>query len=97
MAAVLAGVDAGERLIQDQRQRVEVGLRADLTAVGLLGRHVGERADDVAGARQGGAADHVGNAEVGQLGAVVREPGRTVGTSTFEGLTSRWMTPWPWA
>ena len=41
-------------------------------ALGLLGRHVGGRADHVAGARQRVAAEHARDAEVGQLG----QPGR---------------------
>ena len=45
-------VDAGQPLVQDQRQRVEVGGLTDLQAFALLGRHVGERAERLAGARE---------------------------------------------
>ena len=62
------GVDAGERLVEDERQRVEVRLLADLASLALLGRHVGERAEHVAGARERVLADEAGAAEVGELG-----------------------------
>ena len=45
------GLLAGPALVQDQRQRVDVRARAGEIALGLLGRHVGERADHVAGRR----------------------------------------------
>ena len=66
------GVDAGERLVEDQRKRVEIRLGPDVVAVGLLGRHVGEGADDVAGARERRTADHMRNPEVGELRAIAR-------------------------
>ena len=61
------GVDAGERLVEDQRERVQVGLLADLAAFALLGRHVGERPQHVAGAGQRVLLGDAGAAEVGQL------------------------------
>ena len=48
----------------------------DPLARGLLGRHVGERADDVAGARERLVAGEVGDAEVGELGDAARPSGR---------------------
>ena len=60
---------AAPALVQRQRQRVDVGLRAGGAALGLLGRHVGEGADDVAGRGQRGAVGEAGDAEVHQLGA----------------------------
>ena len=70
-AAAAHRVDAGERLVEDERQRVEVGLGARRAALGLLGRHVGQRADDVARARQDVVAGDPRDAEVGQLGQPV--------------------------
>ncbi len=61
-------VDAAERLVEDQRQRVEIGLLADRLPLGLLGRHVGEGAEHVAGTCQGVLADQAGAAEIGELG-----------------------------
>ena len=60
-------VRARERLVEDQAERVEVGARVHGPARGLLGRHVGERAHDVARQRQRVLAGEVGDAEVGQL------------------------------
>ena len=54
-AAVAAGVaprtglTPGERLVEDERERVEVGAVVDALARRLLRGHVGERPDDVAG------------------------------------------------
>ncbi len=62
------GVDAAERLIEHERQRVEVGGGTHLLAVDLLGGHVGERAEHVAGAGEGLLAGEQRAAEVGQLG-----------------------------
>jgi hypothetical protein len=61
-------IDPAERLVQDERERVQVGLLADLLALALLGGHVGERAEHVAGARQRILADEARTAEVRQLG-----------------------------
>ena len=65
-------VGAGQRLVEHERERVEVGALVDALAGRLLGRHVGERADHVAGAGQRLVAGQVGDAEVGQLGRHVR-------------------------
>ena len=71
--AVAAGLRAPVRvlaapaLVEHQRQRVDVGLGTGGAALGLLGRHVGEGADDVAGRGQRGAVGEVGDAEVHQL------------------------------
>ena len=73
LRAVAAGlpaahrVDAREALVEHERERVEVGALVDPVAVGLLRGHVGERADDVARARQRRVAGQVRDAEVGQL------------------------------
>ena len=61
-------VDAAQRLVQHERQRVQVRGLAGLAAFALLGRHVGERAEHVAGARQHVLAAQLRAAEVGQLG-----------------------------
>ena len=93
-------VDAAKRLVEHERERVEVGLLADLAALALLGSHVGERAEHVAGARQGVLAGEARAAEVGQLCRRALAPAPRSwrsGTSTFWGLTSRWMTPRSWA
>ncbi len=60
---------AAPALVQGQSERVDVGLGAGGLALGLLGGHVGEGADDVAGRGQGGAVGEAGDAEVHQLGA----------------------------
>src|SRR5262249_60736841 len=67
----LEGGPAGEQLVQDRPQRVDVRGRAELTALaaGLLGGHVAGRADDLAGL--GPVAllvEALGEAEVGDLG-----------------------------
>ena len=67
-AAAAHGVDAAERLVDDEGQGIEVGLLAHLSPGRLLGRHVGQRADDVARDGQRVVADHAGDAEVRQLG-----------------------------
>ena len=67
-------VEAGEALVDRQGQRVQVRRRVRRTALGLLGRHVGERPDDVARPRQRLLAGDPRHAEVGQLGR--RSPGR---------------------
>jgi hypothetical protein len=41
-------IDPGQRLIEDERQRVEVGGRADVAALCLFGGHVRRRPDYVA-------------------------------------------------
>ncbi len=65
-----AGADrigARQRLVEHEREAVEVGPLVDPPARGLLGRHVGQRADDVAGARERFVAGEVGDAEVREL------------------------------
>jgi hypothetical protein len=61
-------VDAREALVEDERERVEVGALVDPLSVRLLGRHVGERAHDVARAREWLVARQMRDAEVRQLG-----------------------------
>ena len=63
-------VDAGERLVEDERERVQVGGRAGLATERLLGRHVRHRPDHVAGPGERVAAEHASDAEVGELRAV---------------------------
>ena len=70
------GVDPAEGLVQDEGERVEVGLLAHLAPLGLLGGHVGERPEDVAGAREDVLAGEAGATEVGQLGGRVVLLGR---------------------
>ena len=62
------GVHAGPALVEHQRERVDVGGLGHALALGLLGRHVGERADHVAGAGERVADGEVRDAEVGELG-----------------------------
>ena len=78
-------IDAGQRLVQDQREREQVGGRAGEQPLGLLGRHVGGGPDDVAGARQRVAAEHAGDAEVGQPGQL-RGRCRALGNQHVGGL-----------
>jgi hypothetical protein len=54
-------------LVQRQGERVDVGLGARRPPLRLLGRHVGEGADDVADRGQGGVVGEVGDTEVHQL------------------------------
>ena len=61
-------VRAGPGLVEGQRKRVDVARGRHAGALGLLRSHVGERADDVSGARQRIVSRHVGHAEVGELG-----------------------------
>ena len=60
---------AGERLVQDGPQRVDVGLHADARAAGgLLGGHVAGSAEDLPGLGQAAVgADVLGEAEVGDF------------------------------
>ena len=62
------GVVARERLVEDEREAVEVAAVVDALAGRLLGCHVGEGADDVAGAGERLIPGEVGDAEVRQLG-----------------------------
>ena len=78
-------VDAAERLVEHEAERVEVRGRGRAAALGLLGRHVGERADDVAGRGQRVVAGDAGDAEVGQLGDDARRLGR-LGDQDVAGL-----------
>ena len=62
------GIHAGEALVQNERQRVQVGGLSGLSPLALLGRHVGERAKHVSGARERVFTGQPRPAEVGQLG-----------------------------
>ena len=61
-------IEPAQRLVQHERQRVHVDGLARLAALALLRRHVGERAEHVAGAREHVLAAQLRAAEVGQLG-----------------------------
>ena len=63
------GVGARPALVQAEGERVDVGGLAHALAFGLLGRHVGERPDHLAGGGQRVAAVERGDPEVHQLGA----------------------------
>ena len=65
-------VDAAEGLVEHERERIEIGLLADVAPLALLRRHIGERAEHAAGACQGVLAGETRAAEVGELG---RPPG----------------------
>ena len=64
-----APVRTGERLVEHERERADVGPLVDPLTRGLLGRHVGERADDVAGSREQLVAGQVGDPEVDSFAA----------------------------
>ena len=63
---------AGAHLVQHRAQAEQVGARIGLLAQRLLGGHVQRRAGDEAGARQLHVVGDAGQAEVGQLDAIVR-------------------------
>ncbi len=77
-------VDARERLVEDDAERVDVDGGGDLLPARLLGRHVGERADDVAGAREDVVVGHPRDPEVGELRA--REARLALGADDVGGL-----------
>ena len=92
---------AGEQLVQEHAERVDVGAGVDVEPrhLGLFGRHVLRRADQLVVPRvqrllgQLGVG-RLGDAEVDDLGhrhAVVQRD------RTLDGLMSRWMTPFWWA
>ena len=92
---------AGQQLVEQHAQRVDVGPRVDVEPghLGLLGAHVFERADDRAELGEHRPlgqplVDRLGHAEVDHLRhrlAVVERH------RTFDGLMSRWMMPFWWA
>ena len=72
---VMIGQLAGQHLVDDHTQRVEVAAAVEVgSADDLLGADIFERADDEAGAGQlvdrhiVAAADHAGDAEIGEIG-----------------------------
>lgn len=65
------GVDVAERLVDDERQRVQIALDAHLAPLALLGRHVRERADE-AGRLRRAQVDEMRHSEVAQLGLTRR-------------------------
>jgi hypothetical protein len=62
---------AGQRLVGHHREREEVGLVRDRGAENLFGRHVGRRAEELAG-RGHGRGLEAGHPEVHELGPAVR-------------------------
>ena len=81
---------AGEQLVQDHAEGVDVGGRGGLVAEDAFGGQVGGGADQVAGG-EGGLAGRRGDAEVEHLDIAVAVRNR------LPGLTSRWTTPARWA
>ena len=69
VALVGEGQAARQQLVEHRAHGVHVGGRGQLGTQGLLGRHVGGRAQHLAGAGAHGldAAHHLGDAEVGHL------------------------------
>ena len=63
---------AGAHLVDDRAEAEQVGPGVARFADGLLGRHVQRRARDKTGARQLHIVGDAGQAEIGQLHAVVR-------------------------
>ena len=61
------GIQARQGLVDHKRERVQVSACADLPPLGLLGRHVGQRPDDVAGEGERIPAHQARDSEVGQL------------------------------
>ena len=66
------GRDAGQALVADDAEGVDVGGRGDLHALRLLGGEVLRGAHDHAGAGERGGVAGLGDAEVGQLDHAVR-------------------------
>ena len=62
----------GQALVRHDAEGVEVAARAGRSATGLLGRQVQRRADQLAGAGEGGRAGRRGDPEVGDLHDAVR-------------------------
>ena len=69
-------VHARKRLVERDPEAVEVAAVVDPLALGLLGRHVGERAHDIAGARERLVPGEVRDAEVRELGHAGGSAGR---------------------
>ncbi len=61
-------VHAREPLVEAEPERIEIGLPPHVGALGLLGRHVGQGPDDVAGQRERVVARDPRHTEVRQLG-----------------------------
>ena len=66
------GVLTGEALVQHARQRIDVGTGVGNSGAEALRCHVGEGADDGAGAVQLGRRRAVGNPEIGQTNNALR-------------------------
>ncbi len=66
------GVHPGPAFVGGEPQGVDVGLGTHALALGLLGRHVGQRSHHLAGCREALRAGDAGDPEVHQLGAAPR-------------------------
>ena len=86
----LNGGRPGQHLVQDAGQAVLVAARIDFVAAGLLGAHVGRGAQRGAGHGEPIATGGVRGARAMPKSATIAWPSRS---STFSGLTSRWITP----
>ena len=83
---------AGEELVEQRTERINVGARIDLPIFDLLRRHVGRRSEHHPHGA-GGVADDLeraGNSEVGDNGQLA---GALLGGGTLSGFRSRWTTP----
>ena len=83
---LIKGGTETEHLVERQTQRVNVAA-CIRPAVERFGRHVAQRAQDVAGVRQVLLIVGLGQAEVGH------PDHPAVSSSRFDGLMSRWSTP----
>ena len=81
---------AREELVGGERERVLIAPRVDLVARELLGRHVARRPEDVT-VPGSGSSCWARAASRGRSRGPSRRRRRT--TITFDGFTSRWMTP----
>jgi hypothetical protein len=81
---------AREALVEQAAQRIDVCTSVDIATADLLGSDVIDRAEQ---ARLGGVrfTHAVGQSEIGAIDMLYAS------RSTFEGLTSRWTSPRPWA
>ena len=97
--ARLDGVHAGQPLVEHDAERVQVRALVHRPALGLLGGHVGERADDVARSSSAGPRPPGARRRSPSASPLRAARGPARGTRTFCGLTSRCTTPrscaWP--
>ncbi len=82
---------AVEGLVEDARERVEVGSGVDGLPGDVLGREVVERADELTGIGQSaGSSDLPGEPEVCEVAVLLARVGRD---QELPGFTSRWTRP----